>query len=194
MLGEGIRKGGIHTPNHRWEVSSVLAQLYSLFKNEKYVERIDEWLAEGIYMNEDGNFPERSRNYSVVENKSFIHIAEKLNRPKLFEIVKKSLITNYYYMELNGELVSLDSRRQDQYKPISIVLFYLIYRYMAIHENDGFLAAITREIEAVDQFEKSVLSRALPFFMASTILSNELPKSEPLPKKFYKTLCAIRFG
>ncbi len=70
--GEGIRKGGVHTPNHRWEVSSVLARLYALFKDEKYIQRIDEWLAEGIYQNEDGNFLERSRNYSVVEDNAFI--------------------------------------------------------------------------------------------------------------------------
>lgn len=180
--GEGIRTGGIHTPNHRWEVSSVLAQLYSLFKDEKYVERIDEWLAEGIFINEDGNYPERSRGYSSVESKAFMRIAEKLNRPKLFEIVKKNIISNYYYLESNGELVSLDSRRQDQFKPISIIRFYLIYRYMAIRENDGFLAAVTREIESLDEFNLSYL----PYFMASSVLSKELPKSESLSKNYTK--------
>lgn len=184
--GEGIRAGGVHTPNHRWVISSVLAQLYSLFKDQKYVERIDEWLAEGIYQNDDGNYPERSRGYSIVESNAFIHIAEKLNRPKLFEIVKKNLVANYYYKETNGELVSLDSRRQDQYKSISIAYEYLLYRYMAIKENDGFLAAVTREIESLEEFNYLVLDSALPLFMASSILSTELPKSQKLPINYTK--------
>ena len=184
--GEGIRTGGVHTPNHRWEISSILAQMYSLFKDQKYIERIDEWLAEGIYINEDGNYPERSRGYSIVESNAFIHIAEKLNRPKLYDIVKKNLVANYYYMEANGELVSLDSRRQDQYNNISIAYVYLIYRYMAIKENDEFLAAVTREIETLDEFNNIVLDNAFPLIMASSILSSELPKSQKLPINYSK--------
>lgn len=184
--GEGIRKGGVHTPNHRWEVSSILARLYALFNDEKYIQRIDEWLSEGIYQNEDGNFPERSRNYSVVENNAFIILGDILNRPKFFEIVKKSLITNYYYLESNGDLVCLDSRRQDAYRPISILHFYLLYRYMAIHENDKFFAGITKEIETLEGFDRFVISRSLPFFMESSVLSKELPKSEKLPESYTK--------
>ncbi|MEZ4826813.1 MAG: hypothetical protein R3C61_11065 [Bacteroidia bacterium] len=79
--GEGIRTGGVHTPNHRWEISATLAKLYKLFGDKKYVARIEEWLADGIYQNSDGNYPERSRNYAVVENQAFITMGEILNRP-----------------------------------------------------------------------------------------------------------------
>lgn len=184
--GEGIRTGGVHTPNHRWEESSILAQLYSIYKDDKYLKRIDQWLEEGIYMNEDGNYPERSRNYSIVENEAYIHLGEILNQSKFFDIVKRSLTTNYYYMELNGELVCLDSRRQDQYKPISALNTYLLYRFMAIHENDGFLSAIAREIEALEGFEQRVLSYALPLFMTSSVLIKELPKISQLPENYTK--------
>lgn len=182
--GEGIRTGGIHTPNHRWVVCSVLAQLYALFKDKKYLDRIDEWLAEGIYLNQDGQFPERSRNYSVVENTAFIHLGDLLNRPELFDPVRKNLDSTFYYMEENGELVALDSRRQDKYAPITITRFYRLYRYMAIREDNRFFAAVARKIEGMQDFDRLVLSGGLPYFMASSVLSGKLPKSAKLPVQY----------
>ena len=182
--GEGIRTGGIHTPNHRWVVCSVLAQLYDLFKDKKYLVRIDEWLAEGIYINQDGQFPERSRNYSVVENTAFIHLGDILNRPELLDPVRKNLDSTFYYMEQNGELVALDSRRQDKYKPITITRFYRLYRYMAIRENNRFFAAVARKIEAMPDFDRLVLSGGLPYFMESSMISRKLPQSKKLPVQY----------
>jgi hypothetical protein len=184
--GEGLRTGGIHTPNHRWVVCSVLAQLYALFNDKKYLDRIGEWLAEGIYIDQDGQFPERSRNYAVVENTAFIHLADILNRPELFDPVRKNLHATFYYMEQDGELVALDSRRQDKYAPITIARFYRLYRYMAIREDNGFFAAVARKIEAMQDFDRVVLSGGLPYFMESSILSRELPQSAELPVQYTK--------
>lgn len=184
--GEGLRTGGLHTPNHRWVVCSVLAQLYALFNNKKYLDRIDEWLAEGIYINQDGQFPERSRNYSVVENTAFIHLGDILNRPELLDPVRKNLDSTFYYMEQNGELVALDSRRQDKYAPITITRFYRLYRYMAIREDNRFFAAVARKIEAMQDFDRLVLSGGLPYFMENSILSRKLPKSAKLPVQYTK--------
>ncbi len=184
--GEGLRSGGVHTPNHRWEVSSMLARLYSIYKDQRYLDRAEEWLAEGIYINADGQYPERSRNYATVENNAFIHLGEILKRPEYFDIVQKNLVSTFYYMEPDGELVCLDSRRQDQYRPISILKSYLDYRYLAIIKNDSFLSAITREIESLDGFDRQVLSRSLPFFMTSKVLQKKLPKSSNLPETYTK--------
>ena len=188
--GEGIRTGGVHTPNHRWEICKVLAKLYKLYGDKRYVDRIDEWLAEGIYQNEDGNYPERSRNYAVVENEAFIVLGEILNRPDLHEIVSKNLSATYYYIEDDGEMVCLDSRRQDQFNPISSLKTYFTYRYMAIQEKNEFFASITREIESLDRFQGSILSRSLHRFMSSDILKKELPGGIDLPEKYTKHLVA----
>jgi hypothetical protein len=184
--GEGIRTGGVHTPNHRWVVSSVLAQLSVLFDDKKYLERVDDWLGEGIYINQDGQFPERSRNYAVVESTGFSHLAEILNRPELFDPVRKNLDSTFYYMEQNGDLVTLDSRRQDKYAPITITRYYRLYREMAIRDNNPFFAAIARQIETMRDFNRLVLSNGLPFFMASPTLSKELPVSAKLPIQYSK--------
>ena len=184
--GEGIRTGGVHTPNHRWEICSVLAKLYRLYGDQKYIDRIDEWLSEGIYQNVDGNYPERSRNYAVVENKAFITIGEILNRPEFFEYVSRSLTSNFYYMELNGDLVCLDSRRQDQFRPTSSLKTYITYRYMAIHENSEFFASIAKGIERFDHFDSQIFGSALPHFMANSLLQREMPNGSILPSTYTK--------
>ena len=51
---EGVRLGVVHTPNHRWAICSALAQVNQLYPNSAYIERIDEWLAEGLDVNADG--------------------------------------------------------------------------------------------------------------------------------------------
>jgi hypothetical protein len=186
--GEGLTTGGVHTPNHRWVVSSALARLYSIFKDEKYVKRIDEWLAEGIDINEDGQYSERSRNYSVVVNNSLLNIGRILNRPELYEPVKKNLLSTYYYMETNGDLITLDSRRQDQNYPLSMSMYYLFYRYLAIYNNDETFGAITKEIESFDDFEKRVLSQSLIYFMENPILLTEIKTNKEPEKDFSKLI------
>ncbi len=183
--GEAIRTGGLHTPNHRWVVCAMLARLYSLFRDDKYIDRLDEWLAEGIYINEDGNYPERSRNYSIVENNAFLTIGRLLNRPELFEIVKKNLESNYYYMEPNGDLITLDSRRQDQNYTIEMSRYYFLYKYLAIHYKDDFFAAIATEIEELSGFDRHVLPKLI-CFMEQPVFLSELQTNQDLPVNYVK--------
>ena len=181
--GEGIRTGGVHTPNHRWVVSSVLAHLYSIFQDEKYLHRLEEWLSEGIYQNEDGNYPERSRNYSIVENRAFITIGRLLGRPQFFDIAKKNLESNFYYMERNGDLVTLDSRRQDQNYNLDMTRYYFQYKYLAHHYQDPFLGAITNEMEGLKGFDQYVLSNLITF-MEEPVLLSPVPATAPLPSEY----------
>ncbi len=196
---EAMVTGGVHTPNHRWVVCAALARIYSLFPDEKYIRRIDEWMAEGIYINEDGHYPERSGNYAAVVNWSLITVSRFLNRPELLSPVVKNLTTTYYYTEPNGDLISIDSRRQDQWYTQSVTKFYLQYRYLAIKNNDKMFSYIAKYIENLPDFRDQILSRALLDFMENTDLKNELPKSKTISKDFEKffeeaNLARIRHG
>jgi hypothetical protein len=185
-VGEALVTGGVHTPNHRWVVCHALARINQLYPDRSYVNRIDEWLSEGIFVDEDGHYPERSMNYSDVENNAFITMGRLLNRPDLFEGPRKSLAMTYYYMEPNGDLVTTDSRRQDQYSHRSIVGQYLHYRFLAMHDQNGTFAHIVTLIEGFPGFDKLIVEEALFYFLENKLLLQDLPRPIPLPTTFEK--------
>lgn len=192
--GNALTIGGVHTPNHRWVISAALARINALYPNKKYVDRIEDWLGEGISVNSDGNYPERSRIYSYVESNALIAMARLLNKPSLFEPVRQNLNATYYYMEPNGDLVANDSRRQDQYSwirpdpntSLSILTYYLLYRHLAIRDNNNSFAAIARMMEQMQGFEERVLNRDLIYFLEEPLLQKELPNPATLPVNYEK--------
>ena len=183
---DALTVGGVHTPNHRFVISAALARLNALYPNKKYLDRIEEWMGEGIYLDVDGDFPERSKNYSNVEDNSLITLGRLLNKPALFEPVRKNLAMTYYYMDPNGDLVTTNSRRQDQYTGKSIMAFYLHYRYMAIRDNNGEFTSIAKLIENLDGFQEQFVRRGLVQFLENPLLQKELPSGTPLSKDYEK--------
>jgi hypothetical protein len=188
--GDGLATGGVHTPNHRWVISAALARINKLYPDKKYVARIEDWLGEGVYINEDGNYPERSRIYSGVENEAFLTIGRLLNNPALFNAVRKNLDTSYYYMEPNGDMVTTDSRRQDQYIGKRIISYYPFYRYLAIRDNNGKFAAIAKQIESFEGFEEGILNDLLFHFLENPLLQNEMPAAVTPPVSYEKLFTA----
>ncbi|WP_437922172.1 hypothetical protein [Sphingobacterium sp. LRF_L2] len=198
-VGEALRTGGVHTPNHRWEICSALAWINAVYPKEAWVDRIDDWLGEGIFIDADGHYPERSMNYSDVENRAFLTIGRLLNRPALYEPVAKNLTMTYYYMEPNGDLVTVDSRRQDQYDQRRITTQYLHYRFLAVQQKNGFFAALTQFIEQLPDFEEYIVKDSLYQFMVNPALTKPFPSFEKLPTTFEKvfstsSLARIRTG
>ncbi|WP_162054717.1 hypothetical protein [Pontibacter pamirensis] len=197
--GDALAKGGVHTPNHRWVVSSALARINALYPDPKFMNRIQDWLGEGIFIDKDGHYLERSRIYSEVIDRSLITMARLLNMPSLLVPVRKNLEMTYYYLEPNGDLVTTDSRRQDQFGSKTILDYYHHYRYLAILDNNKEFAAIAKFIEGVEGFEEEILSQSLFYFMEEPLLRKELPAPSPPPtnyEKFFTTsnLARIRRG
>jgi len=197
--GEALVTGGVHTPNHRWVVSSALAQLNGLYPAAKYVERIDDWLGEGVFCDADGQFEERSTGiYSRVVDNAMITMARLLGRPALLEPVRRNLAMTLFYMHPNGELETVGSRRQDQGMQAWISNYYLQYRYMANKDQNRQFAAAARFGEEIG-LEKAEDRIPLVQFLEEPLYRQKLPEPEALPVDYARffgnsALARIRRG
>ncbi|MBZ2194926.1 hypothetical protein [Occultella gossypii] len=107
--------GGVHTPNHRWEIGAALARLHELTPNAGVVARLRAWLAEGVDVDGDGLYSERSANYAAhVSNPCLIAIARVLQAPELLDVVHRNLHAYAALTDPDGIVETVFSRRQDQ--------------------------------------------------------------------------------
>jgi hypothetical protein len=183
--GKALTAGGIHTPNHRWVVSGALAWINSLFPNPMYKSRIDQWLAEKIDIDPDGQYNERSTAvYTPVTNRCLLDIAKKLNHAYLYDIVRKNLDLTFFLVHANGEIVTETSNRQDKYLQRNMYGYYLAYNRMALLDNDSRYSGMVHYIEntvSVDQ-----LLYMLPVFLEDPTSLKELPAPKPIPTSYHK--------
>jgi len=180
---DALTVGGIHTPNHRWVVCMALARVNSLFPNEKYLSRIDEWLGEHIDIDADGQFTEKSSSiYSPLTDRCLITVARLTNRNELYEPVRKNLDMTLYYIHPNGEVVTEASKRQDKYKYGSLASYYYPYRYMALLDSNGQFSAMSFWIEQ----HPEKLTSFLMYLLEDKKLNSELPGKTSLPANYEK--------
>jgi hypothetical protein len=196
--GEALIVGGIHTPNHRWVVSAALTKINELYPDKRYLDRIDQWLAEHIDIDPDGQFTEKSTNsYSPIVDRALIDMADGLNKLELYDAVRKNLAMSLYYIHPNGEVVTEASSRQDRGTVDFMFKYYYCYRYMALLDNSGEMAAACRLIEQTCTPQQ--LAGYLTNFLENPILLRDLPASKALPTSYakaftYSGLVRIRRG
>ncbi|WP_341225519.1 hypothetical protein [uncultured Arcticibacterium sp.] len=182
--GGALSIGGIHTPNHRWVVSAALVRINDLWPNNKYVKRVEEWLAEGIDLDADGQYTEKSTGiYSAIVNKALITVAIGLNKPELLDYVRKNLEMTMYFVHPNGEVVTDASNRQDKGGIKTFENYYFSYRYMAILDRNPQFAAMCQLIEE-KYFNKT--NGNLDHFLEEKFLWKELPSAKPFPTSYAK--------
>lgn len=176
--------GGVHTPNHRWVVCAALAWAHSLYPNSSYVARVDQWLAEGIDLDPDGQYTEKSTTvYSPIVDRALITVARLLDRPELLESVRRNLEMTLYYVHPDGEVVTEASRRQDRYQRGSMARYYYSYRWLALRDGSGRFAAMARQIE------RNVAPGhpgELAVFLLEPEFGRPLPPDAPLPTDYAK--------
>lgn len=130
--------GGVHTPNHRWELSAALARTHRSWPDPALPERIGVWLGEHVDIDAEGFYSERSPKYSAhVSNPSLTAIADILDRPELLDAVEQNLTATLDLIRPDGSIETVQSRRQDQKSSFRLADFLLQFRRFAIDRARG---------------------------------------------------------
>jgi hypothetical protein len=182
--------GGVHTPNHRWELSAALGRLLRLGPPEPLAgalrSRVDQWLAEGVDVDPDGLYSERSANYAAaVSNPSLLLLADVLDRPDLLAVVEASLAALLDQLLPDGSVETVHSRRQDQRRrDFPLAAFVVPLRSLAVATGRGDLARAARLAQAQglhaagshDDLDGAAAAAAL---LLDPRVGRELPPDEP---------------
>jgi hypothetical protein len=149
-MTEGARTGGFHTPNHRWVIAGALQLAEPLFPEIPVGPTIEAYLAEGIDLDDDGFYIERSAGvYDAICAKSLFLLAE---RPGYYfdlkRAVEKNLLANLSLLNPDGTIETGLSRRQDAgTAPLAsnLAVPYLLAHFRANpdHEN-GLFAGVAQ--------------------------------------------------
>ncbi|MFJ9629280.1 hypothetical protein ACIRU8_16410 [Streptomyces sp. NPDC101175] len=187
---ESLLTGGVHTPNHRWELSAALARLHRSFPDDRLLDRAGQWLAEGVDIDAEGLYSERSAVYaSHVSNPSLLLLADVLDRPDLRDAVERNLTATLDLIRPDGTVETVHSRRQDQHGRFPLAPYLPHYRLLAIRTGRGDFSRAARWAAAggIDD----------PDLLAATFLTPELrrelpaPEPELLPRHRYLTTARL---
>jgi hypothetical protein len=187
---DSLLTGGVHTPNHRWELSAALARLHRSFPDDRLLDRVEEWLAEGVDIDAEGLYSERSANYAAhVSNPSLLVLADVLGRADLLDVVARNLATTLDLIRPDGTVETVHSRRQDQNHPFPLAPYLPHYRLLAIRTGRGDFSRAARQAAAggIDD----------PGLLAETLLTPDLcrvlpaPDPQALPRGRYLTTARL---
>lgn len=133
--------GGVHTPNHRWEIASALCRLWQALGHAPARARAEQWLAEGVDLQPDGMFSERSANYAAhVSIPALTTMARILERAELQDAADLATRCQAGMTDSRGLVETLASRRQDQFAPFDGGALYPWFRAHAGRTGDPLTA------------------------------------------------------
>lgn len=138
-------RGGVHTPNHRWEIASALSRLWEAQGDPAARDRAEEWLAEGVDLQADGMFSERSANYAAhVSVPSLLVMGRILGRQELIRAADAATLRQAELTDANGLVETLTSRRQDQFAPFDGGALHPWFRAHSARTSDPLSARAAR--------------------------------------------------
>lgn len=124
----GIAAGGFHTPNHRWAIASCLKSWYKVTGREELNRRADEYLNEGLDINDDGEFAERSAgNYNQVNDDQMIRLYLATGDVSFLEAARLNLEMMYCYIDPDESVFTNNSTRQDYGRKLYTESYYDLF-------------------------------------------------------------------
>ncbi|MFI1562036.1 hypothetical protein ACH4ZX_03055 [Streptomyces sp. NPDC020490] len=187
---DSLLTGGVHTPNHRWELCAALARLHRSFPDDRLPARVEEWLGEGVDIDAEGLYSERSANYAAhVSNPSLLLLADVLGRADLLDAVERNLATTLDLIRPDATVETVHSRRQDQNHPFPLAPYLPHYRLLAIRTGRGDFSRAAR-LAADGGIDD-------PDLLAQTLLTPDLchvlpaPAVQTLPRHRYLTTARL---
>ena len=217
--------GGFHTPNHRWAVMSVLFTLANVVEQNgqpalevprypkeyfsedqiprtveelvrKLRDRANQYLAEGIDGDEDGEYAERSTgNYNAVVDKSLISAYEATGDEKFLGYVERNLNMMLYYIDGDDTIFTQNSTRQDHGTKQYADKYFYLYTYMADKTGNPLFDAAAHKI-IKDNMERADLAQDCMyiFMMYDWLLDYEFKGYGFLPeyRKFFRGSQVLR--
>ena len=144
---EGIAAGGFHTPNHRWAISSCLLNAYKMTGREDFKARAEEYLNEGLDINEDGEFAERSAgNYNQVNDDQMIRLFIATGDKRFLEASKANLEMMLCYIEPDNSVFTNNFTRQDYGRKVYLETYYILFLLTGYFLNDKKMGAMAEWI------------------------------------------------
>ena len=196
---KAMLNGGFHTPNHRWVLASALSLCANTLGDIRCSELAKVYLSEDVDQNEDGDYTERSAGvYDPVCNESFCILAEEMGLPALYEHVRRNLEKLMYYLEPDGTVLTMASRRQDYGKNIIPVRNFLpallLYRRTGCETALALATELFRGMDTLELKSGPPAQRLgtlhhptlLTHFLLNPALAAALPDGPGLPLKYNK--------
>lgn len=126
---EGIAAGGFHTPNHRWAICACLKAVAMITGREEFSRRADEYLNEGLDINADGEFAERSAGgYNKVNDDQMIRLFLATGDKRFLEAAEQNLRMMLKYIDPDDSVFTNNSTRQDYGRKVYLEGYYILFK------------------------------------------------------------------
>lgn len=143
----GIAAGGFHTPNHRWAIAACLMHCAKICQREELADRARQYLNEGLDINEDGEFAERSSgNYNQVNDDQMIRLYLATEDRTFLEASKANLEMMFCYIDPDDSVFTNNSTRQDYGRKVYMDSYYELYLMTGFLLKDPKLGAMAEWI------------------------------------------------
>jgi hypothetical protein len=179
---DAVLRGDAFTANHRWAaVGAPLAAVHSLWPDERYLRKIESYLADGIDCDAQGVwYEERSPNYNAVANHGFIEMAHHLKRPELLEPVIRNLKFTLFTLQPNNEADASTSHRQDRGCAGRFPCAYGHARLVALLTGDGRFTTLAR----LSSIAENLAFDPMPLLFELDRHPGPMPDPLPLPDRY----------